>query len=179
MTYPEGGDAIREMAMLGLALLSAQKVEFILYGAISHLSGLSDAKDKRLRTLDPKVFLRGELDDLKLTLGQLVDEFGDKLLLTSEDLEGFVDDRNLIAHNYYRLTKTNIKGGPRLENPEEFLTDFIGRCNYWESVLRGLVQVMRRSIADQNGVDITFTEEDIRYIQCYEEHAEVFLRSKE
>ena len=181
MTHSEADDAIREMALLGLALLSAQKVEFILYGVISHLSGVSglpSAKVRRFRTLSAEKFLRGELDDLKLTLGQLVDEFGDKLLLTTEELEEFVNDRNLLAHNYYRLTKTNIEGAPCLENPEKFLADFIGRCNYWENVLRGLLQVVRRSVAITNGEEITFTEDEIGCIRHYETHSETFLRGK-
>ena len=81
--------------------------------------------------------MRGDVEDLKATLGQLVREFGDQLLLTTEDLDSFIKDRNLIAHNYYRLTEAHIEGGQRLEDPEMFLMEFTKKCTHWEKVLRG------------------------------------------
>ena len=103
------------------------------------------------------------MEDLKATLGQLVREFGDKLLLTTEDLDKFVKDRNLIAHNYLRLTKAHIKGGRHLEDPERFLMDFTKKCSYWEKVLRGLIAVMKQAAAKKLGQEAILSEEERTY----------------
>ena len=170
---------VRECALLGAAILGAQRVEFLLYGAVSHLAKDHLNKSRQFRTLDPENFLRGDLEDLKATLGQLVQEFGYKLLLTTEDLESFVKDRNLIAHNYLRLTKAEITGAQRLEDPEEFLIRFADKCVYWEKLLRGLVAVMKRETARKLGEDARLSEEQHTYISHYERHAECFLQGQE
>ena len=115
MARVNSDEVIQECALVGAAIIAAQRVEFLLYGVISHLAGLPEHQNSRFRTLDPEKFLRGDAKDLKATLGQLVEWFGDKLLLTTEDLDKFVKDRNLIAHNYFRLTKARIKGGDALK----------------------------------------------------------------
>ena len=91
-------DLIDECALIGAAILSAQKLEFALYGIVSHLSDLQG--DKRFRDLTPEKFLLGNINDLKVTFGQLEAAFGEKLLISSKDLKDFIKDRNLIAHNY-------------------------------------------------------------------------------
>ena len=69
---------------------------------------------------------------------------------TTEDLVSFIKDRNLIAHNYYRLTEAQIKGGQRLEDPEMFLMEFTQKCTHWEKVLRGLIATMKcNSVAEK------------------------------
>ena len=59
-------------------------------------------------------------------MGQLVRDFGDTLLLTTGDLEEFVKDRNLIIHNYWRLTKANVHDVQGV--PEAIETTWTGRC---------------------------------------------------
>ena len=172
-------DEVRECARLGAAILGAQRVEFLLYGVVSHLAEVRRNESKRFKSLDPEKFLRGDLDDLKATLGQLVREFGDKLLLTTVDLENFVNDRNLIAHNYWRLTKANLRGAQRLQDPEGFLTEFAERCSYWERVLRGLVAVMKRENARKLGEDANLSEEEHTYVSHYERHVATFLGEQE
>ena len=112
---------VSEVALVGMAIICAQRVEFLLYGLGSHLVYLPDYRGRRFRDLDPEMFLRGNPSDLKETLGGLVQAFGDKLLLNEQEIRQFIDDRNLIAHNYWRLTKANLSGGDRLNNPREFL----------------------------------------------------------
>lgn len=90
-----------ELVLLGASLLSAQKFEFALYGLAAHLPHAYEGKkDKRFTELTPEIFLRGSVDDLKLTLGQLETAFGEKLILRNNELKQFIKDRNLIAHNY-------------------------------------------------------------------------------
>jgi len=73
-------------ALLGAAMLSAQKLEFALYGIVSYLSHTPEAqKEKRFRDLTPEKFLRGNVEDLKATLGQLETAFGEKLLISTDD----------------------------------------------------------------------------------------------
>ncbi|MEY4520305.1 MAG: hypothetical protein RLZZ499_2905 [Cyanobacteriota bacterium] len=101
-------NSVDEYILLGAAIISAQKLEFALYGIVSHLSHLPEArKEKRFRELTPEEFLRGDMEDLKATLGQISTAFGDTLLMSNEELNQFIKDRNLIAHNYWRLTKTS------------------------------------------------------------------------
>ena len=45
-------EVIMECALVGAAILNAQRVEFLLYGAISHIAGLSQTPNKQFRTLD-------------------------------------------------------------------------------------------------------------------------------
>ena len=176
VTYDE---EVRECARVGAAILGAQRVEFLLYGIVSHLAEVHPIGSKQFKLLDPEKFLRGDLDDLKATLGQLVREFGDKLLLTTADLENFVNDRNLIAHNYWRLTKANLRGTRRFQDPEGFLTEFAERCSYWESVLRVLLAVMKRETAMKLGEDANLSEDESKYISHYERNVATFLDEQE
>lgn len=162
-----------ECALVGAAVLSAQKFEFALYGIVSHLSHLSEAKnEKRFRNLTPEGFLRGNAEEFKATLGQLARGFGDKLLLNTRELEKFVDDRNLIAHNYWRLTKSNIAGSEKLADPEGFLRNFLVRCDRWASIARGLVCLLMQGAADKEGrgSEINFDEQQLVDITAYRNH---------
>lgn len=94
-------DVINECALLGAAILSAQKLEFSLYGIVSHLSHLSEAqKEKRFSGFYIRKFLCANIDDLKVTLGQLASVFGEKLLIGTSELKDFIRDRNIITHSY-------------------------------------------------------------------------------
>ncbi|MDF4711344.1 hypothetical protein P3564_23225 [Vibrio parahaemolyticus] len=164
-----------ECTLLGASLLGAQKLEFALYGVVSHLSHAYDGKkDKRFTELTPEQFLRGSVDDLKLTLGQLEMAFGEKLLISNDDLKEFIKDRNLIAHNYWRLVKTNVNGAEKLENPEEFLKRFIDKCEYWQSVLNGFLWLFMLEAAKKEGriEEVTLSERQQSQIMIYREHVE-------
>ena len=97
-------DIIFECQLLGGCLIGVQKVEFVLYGIVAHLSHFPEAKEKRFRELTPELFLRENPKELKSTLGQIEKAFGKKLNISGDDLTKFIDSRNLIAHNYYRMT---------------------------------------------------------------------------
>ncbi|KGE22243.1 hypothetical protein [Leptospira interrogans] len=157
-----------ECTLLGLALLMAQKVEFALYGIVAHIS----IKDKKFKNLTPETFLRGDLSNLKATLGQLKNYAGEKLLLSSNDLQDFVDKRNLIVHNYWRLTKANIKNGEKLPNPEQFLRNFIDECQCWMNILNGYIKMLIQSIAEMENQtnEINFGEKEHQEIEVYIDH---------
>ena len=74
-----------------------------------------------------------------LRSAQLAKAYGSKFLLSDSDLEVFVRNRNLIVHNYWRLSKADIRDGPTLENPMAFLREFLDDCVRWESILRGVL----------------------------------------
>ncbi|TVL07769.1 hypothetical protein AYI82_12910 [Shewanella algae] len=166
---------VDECTLLGESLLGAQKFEFALYGLVSHLSHVYDGKkDKRFTDITPEKFLRGTVDDLKLTLGQLETAFGKKLFISNDELSQFIKNRNLIAHNYWRLTKANVKGGEKLENPKEFLNSFINKCQYWQSVINGLLWLFMQAAAKNEGRvnEINFTEKQLNEIDCYRKHVD-------
>ena len=84
-------EIIRECALVGAAILGAQRVEFALCGIAAHLN----LQDQRISKLDPETFLRGDIKKIKFTLGLLVKIVGDELLLSTDQLDQFVDHRNL------------------------------------------------------------------------------------
>jgi hypothetical protein len=171
-------DLIDECALLGASLLAAQKLEFALYGIISHLSHLPEAqKEKRFRDLTPEQFLRGDANELKATLGQLEMAFGNRLLLSSAELKRFVQDRNLIAHNYWRLTKVNIRGAETLVNPEAFLRDFLERCDHWAAIVRGLLYALMEAFANKEERlhELNFNEQQKSDIRAYQVHIDQLL----
>ncbi len=167
-----------EYLLLGTALLSAQRLEFALYGIVSHLSHLPEArKEKRFRELTPEKFLRGDVDDLKATFGQILTTFGDTLLIRNEDLNQFIDNRNLIVHNYWRLTQTSIRGTEKLNDPEGFLKKFISDSDKWTTIIKGLLYKLIEAAAEKEGrsSEITFNEQQLTDINNYLNHASANL----
>jgi len=173
-------DLIEECGLLGGCLMAVQKIEFILYGIASHLSHLPEAKEKRFRQLTPEKFLRGDPSELKATLGQIERVFGEKLHISSSELNEFIEQRNLIAHNYYRLTKIQIAGTKSLENPEEFLRKFLVQCTYWENVLSGLLNLMLVNAAKNENREckINLSELQKSTMAAYYAHIEKRLTSR-
>lgn len=111
---------------------------------------------------------------MKATLGQIEKAFGEKLSISSAELTEFIDNRNLIAHNYYRLTRKGITGSKQLQNPEEFLRDFLKQCGYWESVLFGLLNLLMlaasRKVGREN--EIQLSKDQLNSIETYHSHVE-------
>ena len=165
--------------LVGAAIISAQKLEFALLGAISHLSHLPEAKsDKRFRDLTPEKFLRGNPEDLKVTFGQMKAHFGEKLLISGDELNKLIKDRNLVAHSYWRLTETNIKDACKLTDPETFLVDFINRCEKWGHIFRGLVYSFQKAVAEKDGrqSEVKFNEQQEQDIKAYQAHAALVMQ---
>ena len=169
-------EIIIECALVGAAILGAQKVEFALYGIAAHLN----LQDKRVNKLDPEKFLRGDIKNIKMTLGTLVKFVGDKLLLSTDELDQFVDERNLIAHNYWRLTKAKIRDGRKLDNPEEFLIQFAAKCDYWEKVLSGLIALMKQKAAENENreSELKLSEKESSNLKYYMKAAENHLAKR-
>ena len=160
----DGETKVREMALLGTAVLLAQKFEFALYGIVANLSHLPEAQqEKRFRELKPEAFLRGDPSDLKATLGQLAARFGKPLLLASNELDRLVSDRNLIAHNYWRTFHLEIEGIERRRDAEPFLNSFISLADHLLKVISGLLTRLRIEVALKEGREgeITLSEGDL------------------
>lgn len=172
-----------ELQLLGSALYAAQRVEFTLYGLAAHAAHTPAAKkERRFRDLTPESFLRGDTSELKATLGQLVTTFGEAFLIQTPELISFYEDRNLLAHDYFRTFHINIRGTPdrRQEGPE-FLRDFIKRALYWETVLRGLLAEMIKSAAQKEGreAELAWTAEDLARINLFREHVAKHVAARE
>jgi hypothetical protein len=151
-----------EMTLLGLALYQAQRIEFALYGIASHVTHLPEFQsNRRFRDLNPEAFLRGDLSKLKATLGQLNDVFAGRLLLSSPELDRFISDRNLIAHNFFRIFHTKTRDEPEGE-PVEFLKDFLRRSQELQSVIEGSTATLKEETAKKFGrlSDIQITDRD-------------------
>lgn len=174
-------EVLEECATIGAAVLAAQRVEFLLYGLISHVKPELKRGGKRFEDLTPESFLRADPSNLRATLGQLTKAYGPKFLLSADDLAVFVKNRNLIAHDYWRLTKARIQDGRALENPMPFLQEFLNDCSRWERILQGLLAIMRLSIARRTGGEqqLALTQEDLDYMDQYSQHVQSHLVHKE
>ena len=169
------------MALLGLALYGAQRVEFALYGIAAHASHTPAAqRERRFANLSGEKFLRGDPSELKATLGQLVTIFGDAFLIKTPDLIDFYERRNLIAHDFYRHFYMRIRGTSHGENPSAFLLTFIEDAQRWFAVLKGLLFELMEGIAIRDGrlSEINITDTDRQNMAAYRKHAEAYLQSK-
>ncbi len=172
---------LEECGLLGLAMLVAQRVEFLLYGIVSHLAHTpAGQKERRWRELTPERFLRGDADELKATLGQLVEAFGDVLLIHSPELVEFYRDRNRIAHDYTRLYKLKIRGVAASGDGPAFLRTFTERATHWEKVLHGVLAELKMAAARKEGreAEIRFTQRDQENIGIYRDQAHVHVMRK-
>jgi len=163
-----------ECTLLGACLIGVQEVEFTLYGIASHLPHLPEAKERRFRELTPEKFLRGDPDELKATFGQIEKVFGKKLSISSPQLTDFITNRNLIAHNYYRLTRKGIKDAKQLDDPESFLKSFLAQCEYWKKVLFGLLTLIQLAAAQKEGREdeVKLDTHQLEAIDAYTTHKE-------
>jgi hypothetical protein len=114
-----------------------------------------------------------------MSIGTLNNQCPDKLLIRNDDLVKFIKNRNLIAHNYWRLSKTNIKGGEKLIEPKQFLNDFINNCDYWQAIVNGFLWLMQKEAAKKaNRLDeINFTEKQSEEIKKYYSHVQKHYKS--
>jgi len=125
-----------EHALLGAALLSAQKVEFSLYTAIAQLLKTdSNVHERQAIELNVDTFLKGTSNELSLVLDLYYQVFGNKIPLTKAEVSDFVFHRNLISRNYWRATGAEVKGGEKLGNPEGYLSEFLTKCENWQAKL--------------------------------------------
>lgn len=138
-----------ELKLLGLSSLCAQRVEFVIYGLAVHFPGSANAADrKRISKTSPEDFFRGDPADLKITLGQLSKAMGSALGIDPERLNQFVEDRNLIAHNFFRTFHAEIAGVSNRLDQHAFLRKFILDAVSLEHALISLVHEIRRVAAE-------------------------------
>jgi len=169
-------EVLRECLTIGAAVLAAQRIEFVLYGIVAHVRPELKGRYKTFRKLTPESFLRGEVSELRATLGQLAKAYGTEFLLSEGDLTAFVKKRNLIVHDYWRLSQARIRGGQTLANPMEFLQGFLDDCQRWESILRGLLATMKLSVAVQIGeLPPVLDPDDLDYMDQYLQHVRSHL----
>ncbi|MFC5344957.1 hypothetical protein ACETK8_03005 [Brevundimonas staleyi] len=169
------------MTLLGLALYSAQRVEFALYGIAAHASHTPAAqRDRRFSKLSGEKFLRGDPSELKATLGQLVTIFGDAFLIRTPELIDFYERRNLIAHDFYRHFHLRIGGAVHGEDPSGFLLKFIEDAKRWQAILMGLMFEFMEGIAKRDGrlSELQIGEQDRQNMAAYREHAEAYAQSR-
>lgn len=174
-------EKLKEMTLLGTAVVAAQYVEFALGGIASHAKHHPAAQtDRRLRSLTPEAFLRGDPADMKITFGQFAHAFGDAFLIRTDDLAGFIADRNLIAHSYVRTFHMKIKGVHKRDDAVEFLTDFIERAQYWRSVLQGFIHELKVAAAQREGreAEVVTTEKNRADVDAFRRHVEAYLKEK-
>ncbi len=173
-------DNPEELALLGTALLTVQRLEFAIYGIAAHAAHLPvAAKEKRFRDLTPDLYLRGDIGLLKATLGQLVATFGDALLIRTSELDSYIADRNTIVHNYWRLTRAKFPH-QQIESPIDFLRSFIERSAHMTAVINGLLARLMIAAAEKEGrqSELKLSAVQLRDLETYHRHAEQYVTSK-
>ncbi|PUE23675.1 hypothetical protein B9Z39_15255 [Limnohabitans sp. JirII-29] len=159
--------------LLGLALYCAQKFEFGLYGIASHMTHLPEAKkDKRFANLTPNDFLSSHPEKKvlrKATLGQICTLFGERLLLSSEELEQLVTDRNLIVHDFWRELRP-MRGVVGIPNPNDFLRGFITNVERLNAAIKGLLSYLMEAAAqkEDRSTEIAITNADLENRKIFE-----------
>lgn len=158
-----------DYTLLGLAIVAAQKVEFVLYGIASHLPHVS--KDTKFRKLTASDFLSTDPKTRKLrkaTLGSLAGEYGGKLMLPSHRLEVYVQDRNTIVHEFWREV-VGGKGTGAIKEPRQLLIGFIEESEEWIAALRGLLSFLQEEAAKRRkgSAEYKLTEADKKYRESY------------
>lgn len=132
---------LQEYALLGSALIAAQRVEFYIYALAAHIDTEHPSKDgTRFSELTAESYLRGDPATHKATLGQLVKKFAEILDINTVELEQFVEDRNQVIHNYWRLYQSQIRDSVRGENGPQFLREFIELSNIVEKQILGCIK---------------------------------------
>ncbi len=159
--------------LLGLALYCAQEFEFGLYGIASHFSHLPEAKkDKRFANLTPNDFLSSDPKKKalrKATLGQVCTLFGERLLLSGEELDQLVTDRNLIVHDFVRNVRP-IRGVIGIPDPNGFLRAFITKVERFNAGIKGLLSILMEAVAQKVGRldEISATDADLKNRKVFE-----------
>lgn len=122
-----------ELVLLGAALLSVQRFELALHGLAAHIPKENN------KNWNGEEFLRGDQSNFKQTLGMLKAVYAKELLLNDEDLDKLVKYRNILCHNYFRMTHAGVKNGNKLDDPIKFLEELIGLSNRYTSAILGLI----------------------------------------
>lgn len=120
----------------------------MIYGLAAHFPQNADKLlKKRLESTTPEEFLRGDVSKLTITLGQLAKGFGPALGLNEAMIEQYIEDRNVVAHSFYRLFHMKIDGAEPRENPVQWLRHFIANSLVLERDLRKTLYQIRLSSA--------------------------------
>ncbi len=101
-------------------------------------------------------------------------------LIQTGELVEFYKDRNLIAHDFFRLFHTRIRGGKWMEDPKGFLLGFLERCTYWQAVLSGLLCELRSAAAikERRQSEHVLSPADLENMRVYHEHVAKFLNAR-
>jgi len=160
----------KTLTLLGAAIYSVQKFEYGLYGLASHYTHLQEAQnDRRFRDLDPEKFLRGDLSELRATLGQIARTFGNNFYLEGEFLDSFLEKRNIIVHRLWRLNNDRRDEAP-FDDLDVYLQEFVDECEHWNKMLRGIYSLVAEGAAIKEGREAEFirTEQDAECIRLFE-----------
>lgn len=161
----------KTLALLGAAIYMVQRFEFGLYGLAAHYSHIPAAKkDKQFRDLDPEKFLRGDLSDLRATLGQISYTFGNQFHLAGDFLDEFLEKRNIIVHRFWRFNNDRASEAP-FADPDEYLQEFITESEHWIKVLRGIYSLVTEGAAKKEGRESEYvrSEQDDECVRIFEE----------
>ncbi|NOJ01724.1 hypothetical protein F0240_18120 [Vibrio kanaloae] len=124
-----------ENALLGASLLAAQKVELALFNVVSRLAKALPKERQQQLGLNLDTFLREKPSEQDSSLSFYEQTFGEQLPLKKSEINEFIDHRNLVIHNFWRVTGADVKGGEKLANPELYLKEFLAKCEYWQMML--------------------------------------------
>ena len=138
---------------IGMALISAQRVEFVTGQLLEHLKDF----DKYLYGLTPAEFLDDRRHDRKhKTLGDIFTllKLNPKLIIADE-LNNYKDARNTLAHNFWKKY-LHTKSEQQAKLAVAFCNEFGKSSERMEKFFKGFIYFLAlRQIQDVNALDLT------------------------
>jgi len=129
------------LSLIGSALISCQKVEFMTYGLISHFKNIQH--EKKFRKLSPQVFLDDSAESKEIrkhTLGQLFKLLKDKNVAYIHDrLDDYLTKRNILIHELLREFYKDNNNEINDSRVKEFCIEIIETSNKLEKFFKGFL----------------------------------------
>jgi len=142
--------------LIGLALISCQRVEFLTLGVVSHFNNIR--ADEQFKKLTPKAFLDDTSDGRKVrkqTLGQVFRILKqDEKLAISDKLDDYLECRNILVHELWRKYLKDENSNNTYPELEQFCKTFIDKSSKVEKFYKGLVYIMALSISLKSNVEV-------------------------
>ena len=170
------------LALSGGVLLQLQRVEFIIYGLISHFNEIVLSKYLSFKELDSHKFLFEENafnKYRKQTLGQIFNVLKKEFkLFNTEKLDNFLFNRNLFIHNFWRdFISSRRKSERDYEAAISFLNSLLNEAAEWEIIFKGMLYSMAESIIEVLLLDPFAKEKELQKYSHLKEFQNDFLIS--
>lgn len=145
-----------DYSLIGLALISCQRVEFLTLGIVSHFNSIKS--DKRFKKLSPEAFLDDTSEGRKVrkqTLGQVFRILKqENKVAISDKLDDYLECRNILVHELWRKYLKDRNSNNAYPDLAQFCKTFIEKSSKVEKFYKGFLYIMALSISLKGNVEI-------------------------